>query len=171
MIIETDRLILREMNTGDYDALYAVLTDFDIMRHYPYIFDEKRVRGWIDRNIERYRIFGFGLWAVCLKKCGEMIGDCGLTMQNIGGTIKPEIGYHIRADMQRKGYAKEAASAVRDWAFTKTPFLELYSCMKYTNEPSAKTAMSWGCHLVDEFADEVNEFTKVFMMTKEEWKA
>lgn len=26
----------------------------------------------------------------------EMTGDCGLTMQNIGGVIKPEIGYHIR---------------------------------------------------------------------------
>ena len=95
MIIETSRLILREMNTGDYDALHAVLADSDIMQHYPYSFDEKRVRGWIDRNIERYRIFGFGLWAVCLKESGEMIGDCGLTMQNIGGIIKPEIGYHI----------------------------------------------------------------------------
>lgn len=171
MVIETSRLILREMNTGDYDALHAALADSDIMQHYPYSFDEKRVHGWIDRNIARYRIFGFGLWAVCLKESGEMIGDCGLTMQNIGGIIKPEIGYHIRADMQRKGYAKEAASAVRDWAFIKTPFLGIYSYMKYTNEPSAKTAMSWGCRLVDEFTDEVNEITKVFMITKDDWKA
>lgn len=99
-----------------------------------------------------------------------MIGDCGLTMQNIGGVIKPEIGYHIRRDMQRKGYAKEAASAVRDWTFQNTPFHEIYSYMKDTNEPSAKSAMSWGCHQVDEFVDEVNEITKVFMITKDEWK-
>lgn len=66
-------------------------------------------RGWIEKNKERYRIFGFGLWAVCLKDTGEMIGDCGLTMQNIGGVIKPEIGYHMRKDMQCKGFAKEAA--------------------------------------------------------------
>lgn len=107
--METSRLILREMNMSDYDALYAVLADSDIMQHYPYTFDEKRVRGWIDKNRERYRIFGFGLWAVCLKETGEMIGDCGLTMQNINGAIKPEIGYHIRADRQRNGYAKEAS--------------------------------------------------------------
>lgn len=31
--------------------------DSDIMQHYPYAFDEKRVRIWIERNIERYRIF------------------------------------------------------------------------------------------------------------------
>ena len=43
--------------------------------------------------------------------------------------------------------------------------------MKYTIEPSAKTAVSWGCHLVDEFADEVNEVTKVYMITKDYWKA
>lgn len=170
MLIETDRLILREMNMNDYDALYAVLADSDIMKHYPYTFDEKRVHGWIERNIERYRIFGFGLWAVCLKESGEMIGDCGLTMQIIKGVIKPEIGYHIRKDMQRQGYAKEAASAVRDWTFYNTPFQEIYSYMKYTNVPSAKAAMSWGCHQVDKFEDEVNEITKVFMITRNEWK-
>ena len=168
MRIETERLLLREMTPDDYDALYRVLGDSDIMRHYPYVFDEKRVRNWIDRNIERYRIFGFGLWAVCLKENGEMIGDCGLSMQNIGGVIKPEIGYHIRADQQRKGYAREAAAAVRDWTFENTPFREIYSYMKCTNEPSAKTAVSWGCRQVDEFRDEVNEITKVFMISREE---
>lgn len=170
MIIETKRLVLREMNTEDYDALYAVLADSDIMQHYPYTFDEARVRGWIERNIERYRIFGFGLWAVCLKDTGEMIGDCGLTMQNIGGVIKPEIGYHIRKDMQQKGYAKEAASAVRDWTFENTTYNMIFSYMKYTNTPSAKSAQSWGCHLVDEFEDEVNERTRVYAVTREEWK-
>ena len=168
MELITERLLLREMTPDDYDALYRVLGDSDIMRHYPYVFDEKRVRNWIDRNIERYRIFGFGLWAVCLKENGEMIGDCGLSMQNIGGVIKPEIGYHIRADQQRKGYAREAAAAVRDWTFENTPFREIYSYMKYTNEPSAKTAVSWGCRQVDEFRDEVNEITKVFMISREE---
>ena len=140
------------------------------MRHYPYTFDEARVRGWIARNIERYRIFGFGLWAVCLKDTGEMIGDCGLTMQVIHGQIKPEIGYHIRKDRQRKGYAKEAASAVRDWTFVNTPFNEVYSYMKHTNVPSAMTAVSWGCRQVDEYEDEVNEITKVFAITREEWE-
>lgn len=170
MKLETERLFLREMKEADYEALYRVLADPGIMQHYPYAFDEERVRGWIARNMERYRIFGFGLWAVCLKETGEMIGDCGLTMQVIGGVIKPEIGYHIRADHQKKGYAKEAASAVRDWTFENTPFRQIYSYMKYTNEPSARSAMSWGCHFVEEFADEVNERTKVFMISREEWQ-
>ena len=169
MIIETERLFLREMKESDFDALYEVLADADIMQHYPYTFDENRVRNWIQRNIERYRIFGFGLWAVCLKETGEMIGDCGITLQLIDGQIKPEIGYHIRADKQRNGYAKEAAIAVRDWTFNNTPFQIVYSYMKYTNEPSVKTAISYGCKQVDEYKDDENEITKVFAISKDQW--
>ena len=169
MVIETQRLILREMMEDDFAALYRVLADSDIMQHYPYTFDETRVRNWIARNIERYRIFGFGLWAVCLKETGEMIGDCGLTMQLINGQIKPEIGYHIRADRQRNGFAKEAAIAVRDWTFRNTPFNTVYSYMLHTNKPSSKTAMAYGCKQVDEFKDDINGITRVFAITRDEW--
>ena len=171
MMIETERLLLREMTEQDFDSLYKVLSDSSIMQHYPYHFDEIKVRNWIARNMERYRILGFGLWAVCLKDTGEMIGDCGLTMQLINGQIKPEIGYHIRQDQQRKGYAKEAAIAVRDWTFHNTPFHIVYSYMKYTNEPSCKVALSYGCKQVEEFEDEVNERTKVFAISRETWAA
>ena len=169
MIINTERLILSELTEDDFDALYRILADPEVMQHYPNTFDEIGVRNWIARNMERYRIFGFGLWAVCLKETGEMIGDCGLTMQLIGDQIKPEIGYHIRADHQRRGYAAEAAKAVRDWAFENTPFNILYSYMKHTNTPSCKTAIAYGCRQVDEFPDEVNEITKVYALTREEW--
>ncbi len=169
MVIETERLFLREMTEDDFDTLYKVLADSDIMQHYPHAFDEAGVRNWIKRNMERYRIFGFGLWAVCLKQTGEMIGDCGLTMQLINGQVKPEIGYHIRKDQQRKGYAKEAAVAVRNWVFHNTPFNVIYSYMKYTNEPSIKTAVSYGCKQVDEFEDDMNEITKVFAICRDEW--
>jgi len=169
-MIETERLLLREMTHDDFDALYRVLSDSDIMQHYPYTFDEKRVRGWIDRNLERYKTFGFGLWAVCLKETGEMIGDCGLTMQMINGQIKPEIGYHIRADHQRKGYAREAAAAVRDWAFTNTPFNTIYSYMKHTNVASARTAMAYGCEFVEEYPDEVNGLSRAYAVTRDKWE-
>lgn len=97
------------------------------MQHYPYTFDEKRVNDRIERNMNRYHENGFGLWAVCLKDTREMICDCGLILQNIEGKMLPEIGYHIRADHQQKGYAKEAATVVRDWAFANTDYPAHYS--------------------------------------------
>ena len=169
-MIETERLILREMTGEDFEALRRVLGDGDIMRHYPYRFDDERIRNWITRNQERYRIFGFGLWAVCLKDTGEMIGDCGLTMQLIDGQIRPEIGYHIRADHQRQGLAAEAARAVRDWTFCNTPFRVVYSYMKAENLPSIRTAMAYGCTEAGEFRDEEGETTRVFALTRKEWE-
>ena len=170
MRIDSDRLFLREMTMDDFDALYKVLADKEIMQHYPYTFDEERVRAWIQRNMDRYEKFGFGLWAVCLKETGEMIGDCGLTLQNIEGEMLPEIGYHIRADQQRKGYAREAAAAVRDWAFANTDYPALYSYCKYTNVPSYKTAEAIGMHFEKEYPDEANEITHVSVIRREDLK-
>ena len=59
-VIITPRLFLREMNMDDYEALYAVLADTSIMQHYPYTFDEERVKDWIERNMNRYKDNGFG---------------------------------------------------------------------------------------------------------------
>ncbi len=167
-ILETPRLFLREMTADDFDALYCVLADPGIMQHYPYAFDEERVRDWISRNIARYQRNGFGLWAVCLKDTGEMIGDCGLTLQKIDGEMLPEIGYHIRRDCQRMGYAREAAAAVRDWAFRNTDYPAVYSYCKYTNEPSIRTAEAIGMHFDREYPDEANGITHVSVIHRNE---
>ena len=169
MRIETERLVLREMTPDDYDALYAVLADSDIMEHYPYTFDEFRVQNWIARNMERYQTDGFGLWAVALKETGEMIGDCGITMQNIHGTMLPEIGYHIRKDQQRKGYASEAAAACIRYAFEHYDFPAVYSYMKYTNIPSQRTAMKNGMIFAEEYEDPDNTYTRVYVIHREQW--
>lgn len=170
MILETERLLLRKLNYGDFDALYAVLADSDIMQHYPYTFDEARVRRWIERNLQRYETEGFGLWAVVLKATGEMIGDCGITMQNIHGKMLPEVGYHIRRDHQRNGYASEAAAGCIAWAFSNFDFPAIYSYMKYTNKASQRTAMKNGLRFVEEYPDPDNEFTRVYAITREEWE-
>ena len=164
--LETERLLLREMTQNDFCALYAVLSDSETMRFYPHPFDEAQVKRWIDNNIERYAVFGFGLWAVVLKSSGEVIGDCGITMQSINGLIKPEIGYHIRKDLQRRGYAKEAASACRDWAFTYTPFRTLYSYMKKANTASRATAESIGMSFAFEYTDESSQAVAVYAVNR-----
>ena len=171
MLIETERLILRELTSYDYMPLYSVLADSDIMKHYPYTFDENRVRGWIEKNIERYRVFGSGLWSIVLKETGEMIGDCGITMQNINGFIKPEIGYHINKKFQRRGFATEAAKRCRDWAFENTPFKVIYSYMKKSNRPSAAVAEAIGMRKTDEYIDSESELTEVYAISREEWQS
>ncbi len=169
MKLETERLILREYVPEDFDALYEIMSDAETMQHYPAPFDEEKTRNWITWNLENYKKYGFGLWAVTLKENGEFIGDSGITIQNIDGSLLPEIGYHIHKKYWRHGFAKEAARAVRDWGFCNTDYKEIYSYMKYTNVASYSTAIANGMKKVKEYPDPKNTISYAYSITKEEW--
>ena len=66
-ILETERLFLREMTPDDFESLYNVLADTNIMQHYPYVFDDARVQSWIERNMKRYSDDGFGFGRCALR--------------------------------------------------------------------------------------------------------
>ena len=170
MKIETERLILREYTPDDFDALYEIMSDPETMQHYPAPFDEARTRNWIDWNLDNYKKYGFGLWAVVLKETGEFIGDCGITIQNIDGEMLPEIGYHIHKKYWRRGFAKEAARAVRDWVFRNTEYDTVYSYMKYTNIGSYSTALANGMRKVKEYPDPKNTVSYAYAITRREWE-
>ena len=169
-MIETRRLRLRDYAYDDFNALYEILSDPETMRYYPKPFDEAGTKRWIDWNLTNYKEYGFGLWAIELKDTGEFIGDCGLTMQSIDGETLPEIGYHINKKHWQQGYAKEAATAVRDWGFENTGFDALYSYMTSANSASCSTAISIGMKKIKEFTDERYEEMSVCMITRKEWE-
>ena len=139
-VIETPRLILREFIPEDVDALARVLSDAETMRFYPAPFDKAAVEDWIARNMRRYAKDGHGLWAAVLKSSGEVIGDCGPTVQNVDGVDEIEIGYHIRRDLWGQGLATEAAQACRDWGFARLPVERLISLIRPENQPSRRVA-------------------------------
>ena len=170
-IIETERLKLRELTLDDTDKLALVLSDPQSMRFYPHPFSREEVENWIKWNIDNYKKYGFGLWAVIEKESDEFIGDCGITIQNIDGELLPEIGYHIHKKHWRKGYAKEAARAVRDWVFRNTEYDTVYSYMKYTNIGSYSTALANGMKKVKEYADPKNTISYAYAITRSEWEA
>ena len=169
-MIETKRLLLREYTTDDFDALYEIMSDAETMQHYPAPFDEARTRRWIEWNLNNCARYGFGLWAVILKETGAFIGDCGVTIQNIDGEMLPEIGYHIHKKYWRRGFAKEAARAVRNWAFRNTEYDMVYSYMKYTNIGSYSTAMANGMRKIKEYPDPKNTVSYAYAITRAEWE-
>jgi ribosomal-protein-alanine N-acetyltransferase len=139
-ILDTLRLSLREFVPGDADALALVLSDPETMRYYPAPFDRSGVEEWIARNGRRYAKDGHGLWAMVLKANGELIGDCGLTVQDVDGTTEVEIGYHVRRDHWGKGLATEASRACRDYGFANLPVERLVSMIRPENLPSRRVA-------------------------------
>jgi len=102
-ILETPRLLLREFLPEDADALALVLSDAETMRYYPEPYDRAGVEQWIARSRERYKRDGVGLWASVLKSTSEMIGDCGIAVQEVEGEQFYEIGYHLRRDCWGQG--------------------------------------------------------------------
>jgi len=86
-----------------------------------------------------------------------VIGDCGITIQNINGDLLPEIGYHVHKSYWKRGYGSEAAKAVRDYAFQNTDYEILYSYVKYTNLASASTAQKIGMKKINEFPNKKNK--------------
>jgi ribosomal-protein-alanine N-acetyltransferase len=140
IVLETPRLILREFVPDDADALARVLSDPETMRYYPAPFDRAGVGQWIICNLRRYLANGHGLWALDLKSSGEMIGDCGITLQDVDGEPLPEIGYHLRRDLWGQGLASEAACACLDYGFTQLKADLLISLVRPENVPSCKVA-------------------------------
>ena len=169
MKIETPRLILREMCDDDFEKLYEIFSDAETMKYYPHPFDEAKVRQWIEWNQQYYESYNMGLLVVTLKESSEVIGDCGVTMQNINGHSLPEIGYHINKNFWYRGYAKEVAIACRDWAFENKNFDFVCSYMKYSNVASIATAKSIGMTFYQQYPDEKNGITVVYSITRERW--
>ena len=148
-ILETERLYLREMGQADWDALCKILQDGETMYAYEGAFSDAEVQEWLDRQVARYRKWGFGLWAAVLKGTDEMIGQCGLTMQPWKGREVLEVGYLFRRAYWRQGYATEAARACKEYAFDVLDAGEVCSIIRDTNTASRNVAVRNGMTAAD----------------------
>lgn len=149
MILETERLSLREMEQYDFESLCKILKDEQTMYAYEGSFNNAEVQEWLDKQRARYHKYGFGLWAAVLKETGEMIGQCGLTMQQWKDTELLEIGYLFQRIYWHRGYATEAAKACKKYAFEVLKAKEVCSIIRDTNTASQKVAIRNGMILMD----------------------
>ena len=140
---------MREITQNDYKALSKILQDEKAMYAYKGAFNEEETQGWLDKQIARYKEYGFGLWAVILKETDEMIGQCGLTMQPWNGEEVLEIGYLFQRAYWHQGYATEAAKACKEYAFTVLNADEVCSIIRDTNTASQNVALRTGMSVKD----------------------
>ena len=148
---ETERLILRKMTASDLPALRRILQDPEVMYAYEGPFSDDEVQAWLDRQLARYRDDGFGLCAVLLRETGEMIGQCGLTMQDIPGNHVFEVGYLFQKAYWHQGFATKAAIACKEYAFTVLGTDAVYSIIRDTNTASRNVARRNGMVPVGSF--------------------
>ena len=150
MILQTDRLILREMTQNDYSDLCEILQNEKVMYAYEHAFSDTEVKEWFERQLARYKKYGFGLWAAVLKENGKMIGNIGLTMQKFGDERVLEIGYLLNENYWHKGFATEAAIACKNFAFDIIGVDKVYSIIRQNNLSSQAIAKRNGMTIVGE---------------------
>ena len=83
--IMTERCCLRPMTDADFPALCRYLQDPGVMYAYGHAFSDREVWDWLRRQQARYVVPGYGALAVELRETGEMIGQCGITLQDCAG--------------------------------------------------------------------------------------
>ena len=151
MILETDRLYLREMKQSDFNSLCDFLQDPQVMYAYEHVFSNDEVQAWLDNQIRRYKEYGFGLWAIIKKDTGKFIGDCGLTYQDFNKKEVLEIGYHLQKKFWHQGFATEVAIACKEYAFNKLNADEIFSIIRDNNIPSQRVAIRNGMTICGKF--------------------
>ena len=149
-ILETERLILRELSPADETAIRRVLQDEAVMYAYEHAFSDEEVHAWLQNQLRRYREDGFGLWGVVLKESGALIGQCGLTRQQVEEKKVVEVGYLFEKEFWHRGYATEAAVACKEYAFGTLGFGEVYSIIRDNNLPSRRVAERNGMRVCGE---------------------
>ena len=118
-ILETKRLILRHMELGDLDNLFALYRDPEMRQYFP---DGTLTHAETKEEIEWFlnghpRHPELGLWATIEKESNRFMGRCGLLPWTIDGQFEVEVAYMIDKAYWRQGLGSEAAQAILDYGF------------------------------------------------------
>ncbi len=136
------------MVESDARELLSVFGDPKVAASFGIIpFNRAQMENWVRGNLEHQSRFGYGLFTILLKDTGAVIGDCGLERMSVEGSEIVELGYDLRSDFWNRGFATEAATAVRDYAFLDLGIPEVSSLVRVGNEASRRVARKLGMRL------------------------
>ena len=172
IIFETKRLYAKKLTADSIFDLKKMLQDPRVMYAYEGVFDDEMTEAWLNKMLWRYDEYGFALNGIYLKTTDEMIGQCGITMQEYQNSLVHEVGYLFCADFWHKGYATEAAKAASDYAFTVLKAPRVFAFVRDTNTASMNVARRCGLKAIDIIIKHYRNVTMphiVFDLTQKEW--
>src|SRR5215218_1319369 len=147
--IETDRLLLRAFELGDFDAMFAILSDPVVME----MMGGKaldREEAWRRLLTARgmWVLMGFGYWVIQRKSDNVVIGQAGFAdfrrdmNPSIEGSL--EVGWLLSSHAFGWGYATEAATACLRWALREFPNREVVATIDPNNAASVRVTKKVG---------------------------
>lgn len=119
-VLVTPRLVLRQIREDDLNPHMALLNTPAVMRWLGGVQPRGVIAAKHQAARDGFAAEGFGFMIMEERASGAMVGHCGL--RRVAHPLAPnptdhEIGWLVREDRWRLGYAYEAMHAVIDWGF------------------------------------------------------
>jgi RimJ/RimL family protein N-acetyltransferase len=150
-VLTTARCFLRELSMEDMDALFALYDGEGVTDHmeglYPRAQEEEYQRAYIQNM---YRYYGYGMWLVCSRDTGEVIGRAGLEHRDYPEGTELEMGYLIAPEYQNRGLGTEVCRALLDYAKTDLDFPRINCMIEPENAASLHMMEKLGFTLLEE---------------------
>ncbi|MFJ7826511.1 GNAT family N-acetyltransferase [Psychrobacillus sp. NPDC096623] len=144
-ILETNRLILREVIEEDAEDMFQYLSDKDVVKPmglspFETVNDVLDEVGWY----KSIYIEGTGIrWGITLKDSGKVIGSCGF-LNMLTKHYRAEVGYELSKDYWSRGIASEALEAVVKYGYQHFQLERIEALIEPTNLPSQKLVEKLG---------------------------
>jgi len=146
---ESERLRYRALSRVDI-PVWATFFEKNDLLHF-FNLDEncnglEQAEIWIERQLGRYSDSGLGMLAVVEKNSDKLIGMVGLIQRSFESGDEVEVGYSFMPHTWGKGYATEAAIAMKEFARQNNIASRVVSMINPDNTASIKVAKRNGMH-------------------------
>jgi len=137
IVLETERLFLREFKVSDGQHFYSLNLDKEVLKYTgDHSFNNVKEAEEFLSKYHHYKKYGYGRWAVIRKQDDAFLGWCGLKCTP--STNEVDIGFRFLKNHWNKGYATEAAEACLDIGFEKFKITCIVGRAMKKNKPSIK---------------------------------
>jgi len=146
IVIETERLLLREWCDEDRAPFAAMSVDPAVMKFLRILPTRAESDQWIDYQIAHQAKHGFCLWAVENGATGTFLGAVGLLRVNFDAPFMPavEIGWRLARAGWGRGIATEAARAALGFGFDRLGLDEIVAYAATANQASQNVMRKLG---------------------------
>ena len=161
IILETDRILLREYVEDDAEAFFKLNSDPEVLRFVPdkaLLNVEQARQILLDHPIADYRKHGFGRSACILKSTGEQIGFAGLKYLEELGEV--DVAYRLMPTHWGQGLASEAALASVRYGFADLGFKRIIGLVMPENIASVRVLEKTGLRYAETVTFWENQFSK-----------
>ena len=149
-ILQTERLLLRELNPDDAENFYKLNLNPNVIKYTgnSAFKDIDEAKEFLE-NYQDYKLNGFGRWAVIEKSTNEFLGWCGLKYdKNLDET---DIGFRFFEEHWNKGLATESAKACINFGFENLNLKSIVGRAMSENIASIKVLEKIGLKFEREF--------------------